>query len=68
MGPELTRNPYHVEVIRGTLTRNLGRCFPQVRDEIVHAFDHVLGLEDKGPAFRLVLPIVDLFTFRMETY
>jgi len=33
-------------VVRGPLTRNLARCFPRVRDEIVHAFDHVLGLHD----------------------
>ncbi|KAJ7438633.1 cytochrome P450 [Mycena galericulata] len=48
VGPEITANPYHTVVIRGSLTRNLVRCFPQVRDEIVHAFDDVLALEDKG--------------------
>ncbi|KAJ7506206.1 cytochrome P450 [Mycena galericulata] len=47
IGPQMTTNPYHAPVIRGGLTRNLGRCFPQVRDEIVHAFDEVLALENK---------------------
>ncbi|KAJ7853056.1 cytochrome P450 [Mycena olivaceomarginata] len=46
VGPEVKNNPYHLEVVRGALTRNLGRCFPRVRDEIVHAFDHVLGVRD----------------------
>ncbi|KAJ7666364.1 cytochrome P450 [Mycena rosella] len=45
MGPGITRAPYHVEAIRGSLTRNLGRCFPEVRDEIVHAFEDILSLE-----------------------
>ncbi|KAJ7906083.1 cytochrome P450 [Mycena leptocephala] len=56
MGPGLTTNPYHVLAIRGSLTRNLGRCFPEVRDEIVHAFDDVLALEGKEWKGLLVLP------------
>ncbi|KAJ7511671.1 cytochrome P450 [Mycena galericulata] len=48
MGPNLTINPYHVLAIRGSLTRNLrvGRCFPEVRDEMISAFDDVLALKD----------------------
>ncbi|KAJ7799153.1 cytochrome P450 [Mycena leptocephala] len=46
VGPEVQNNSYHLEVVRGALTPNLGRCFPRVRDEIVHAFDHVLGVRD----------------------
>ncbi|KAJ7439781.1 cytochrome P450 [Mycena latifolia] len=45
MGPEIARNPYSTEAVRRNLTRNLGRCFPDVRDEIVHAFDDVLALD-----------------------
>jgi hypothetical protein len=48
VGPEVAANPYHVLAIRGSLTRNLVRCFPQVRDEIVNAFDEVLALKDNG--------------------
>ncbi|KAJ6609424.1 cytochrome P450 [Mycena sp. CBHHK59/15] len=48
VGPQAVRNPYHILAIRGGLTRNLDRCFPQLQDEIVHAFDHVLGLKDKN--------------------
>ncbi|KAJ7642115.1 hypothetical protein FB45DRAFT_365565 [Roridomyces roridus] len=45
MGPEITDNAYHHIAIRGNLTRNLHRCFPDVRDEIVSAFDDVLQLD-----------------------
>ncbi|KAJ7362974.1 cytochrome P450 [Mycena albidolilacea] len=38
-------NPYHLQVVRSTLTRNLHVCFLDVRDEIVCAFDDVLQLE-----------------------
>jgi hypothetical protein len=47
---------YDREVIRGGLTRNLGRCFPQVRDEMVHAFDYVLALPENGLSYHSGLP------------
>ncbi|KAJ7086248.1 cytochrome P450 [Mycena epipterygia] len=56
MGPEIEHNPYHVQAIRGSLTRNLGRCFPAVQDEIVHAFDDVLALQDKEWKLIPILP------------
>ncbi len=35
-------DPYHVEVIRGALTRNIAACFADVQDEIRAAFtDHI---------------------------
>ncbi|KAJ7201912.1 cytochrome P450 [Mycena pura] len=52
LGPEIVMNPYHASAVRGSMTRNLGRRFPDVRDEIVHAFDDVLAL--KGPEWKLV--------------
>ncbi|KAF7297714.1 Cytochrome P450 [Mycena kentingensis (nom. inval.)] len=36
MGRAMTDDPWHVAAIRGSLTRNLPRIFPEVRDEIVH--------------------------------
>lgn len=44
----MTSYPHNATVVRVGLTRNLGRCFPQVLDEIMHAFNSVLALEDKG--------------------
>ena len=48
MGPELLHNTYHVEVVRSQLTQNLGRLYPEIRDEVIIAFDEVLDLEDRG--------------------
>ncbi|KAJ7449346.1 cytochrome P450 [Mycena galericulata] len=49
-------NPYHVLVILGGVTRNLGRCFPEVRDEIVCSFKDVVVLDDKEWKLLHVLP------------
>ncbi|KAJ7260588.1 cytochrome P450 [Mycena rebaudengoi] len=46
MGPDVNDHPeWHINVIRSTLTRNLGRCFPDVRDELRAAFEDILSLE-----------------------
>jgi len=55
-GPELGENPYHIPVILGGVTRNLGRCFPEVRDEIVCAFKDVVVLDDKEWKLLHVVP------------
>ncbi|KAK7007969.1 cytochrome P450 [Favolaschia claudopus] len=44
MGRDIAANHYHQQAIRTTLTRNLHTCFPDVRDEIISAFDEVLQL------------------------
>ncbi|KAJ7086862.1 cytochrome P450 [Mycena belliarum] len=58
IGAAVKHNPYHVATVRGSLTRNLARCFPDVRDEIVHAFNDVLALEGKEWKSFHVLPQV----------
>ncbi|KAJ7253103.1 cytochrome P450 [Mycena rebaudengoi] len=46
MGPDVNDHPeWHINVIRSTLTRNLGRCFPDARDELRAAFEDILSLE-----------------------
>lgn len=35
-------------VIRSQLTRNIGMLYSEIRDEIVTAFDEILGLKDDG--------------------
>ncbi|KAJ7930490.1 cytochrome P450 [Mycena leptocephala] len=52
MGKALVHNPYHISSVRGSLTRSLGRCLPEIHDEIEHAFDDVLAL--KGNEWKLV--------------
>ncbi|KAJ6540456.1 cytochrome P450 [Mycena capillaripes] len=64
--PEITLNPWHVQAIRGGWTRNLRRCFLEIHDEIVHAFDDVLALQgnSRNPEYvRLNIDyVVNLFT------
>ncbi|KAJ6483217.1 cytochrome P450 [Mycena sanguinolenta] len=48
MGREIAENPYHQLTVRTSLTRNLHTLFPEVRDEIVCAFDDVLQLQGSG--------------------
>jgi hypothetical protein len=48
LGEELVHNTYQILSIRGGLTRSLDRCFPEVRDEIEHAFEDVLALKGNG--------------------
>lgn len=42
LGKASQDNPYHAEVIRSQLTRNLGARFCDIRDEIEIAFDETL--------------------------
>ncbi|KAJ7086278.1 cytochrome P450 [Mycena epipterygia] len=56
MGPEITANPYHQYTIRTGLTKNLGRCLPQMHDEVVCALDGLLGLEGTDWKEITVLP------------
>ncbi|KAJ7113179.1 cytochrome P450 [Mycena epipterygia] len=64
MGPEIMGNPYHVPVIRATLTQNLTRCFPVVHEEIVHSFGEVLALKDKEWKSIHVLPNIQQIVAR----
>lgn len=45
MGPEITANPYHQHTVRTALTRNIGRCLPQIHDEFVRAFEDEFALD-----------------------
>lgn len=48
MGLEILHNPYHVPIVRSQLTRNIGVLYPEIRDEIIMAFDDVLDLRGNG--------------------
>ncbi|KAF8994955.1 cytochrome P450 [Cyathus striatus] len=45
-GPQITRDQYHVEVVRKDVTRNLGARFSDIIDEISTSFTNLI--EDKG--------------------
>lgn len=39
LGTQGRDNPYHLPIIRNTLTKNLGSLLPDILDEVAHAFD-----------------------------
>ncbi|KAF8844235.1 cytochrome P450 [Paxillus ammoniavirescens] len=62
LGHDTFRNPYHVPIVRSQLTRNLGILCPDIRDEIINAFEETLGLRGNEwksvPALRTVQTVV----------
>ncbi|KAF7301161.1 Cytochrome P450 [Mycena indigotica] len=58
----IVKDTYHAGVVRTSVTRNLSVLFPEVRDEIVTAFDDVLPFQGKEwltiPAFDTMMQIV----------
>ncbi|KAK0484465.1 cytochrome P450 [Armillaria novae-zelandiae] len=61
-------DPYHLDVVRGALTRNIATCFADVQDEIKAAFkDNVPITEDwvEIPAYETILQIVCRASNRM---
>ncbi|KAK0460644.1 cytochrome P450 [Desarmillaria tabescens] len=61
-------DPYHLDVVRGALTRNIGVCFADVQDEIKAAFkDNIPMTEDwvEIPAYETILQIVCRASNRM---
>ena len=56
LGQEIIDNPHHIAAVRSQLTRNIARLYPEIKDEIVTAFDDVLDLRGNGeePAFTRV--------------
>ncbi|KAJ7876710.1 cytochrome P450 [Mycena olivaceomarginata] len=66
MGRDLTDNPYHLNAVRTSLTRNLHICFPDVRDEIVCAFNDVLQLQESEWKSLPVLPTMMAIVARVS--
>ncbi|PSS38083.1 hypothetical protein PHLCEN_2v63 [Hermanssonia centrifuga] len=61
LGRSLNHNRYHIPLVRGPLTRNIGALFPEIRDEIVAAFGDVIPVADdwvKVPALKTMMRIV----------
>jgi len=55
-------DPYQIAVIRTPMTRNIGVCFPDIRNEVVAAFEDLIPAKADEwisvPALQTVLPIV----------
>ncbi|KAJ7920455.1 cytochrome P450 [Mycena leptocephala] len=52
IGSEVFRNAFHVDAVRGALTRNLNRYFPDLYDELICACEDVFALN--GTEWKLV--------------
>ncbi|KAF8833481.1 cytochrome P450 [Paxillus ammoniavirescens] len=61
-GHDVYHNPYHLPILRSRLIRNLGILYPDIRDEIVMAFEETLDLRGNEwksvPAFEAIQKIV----------
>ncbi|KAJ7791765.1 cytochrome P450 [Mycena olivaceomarginata] len=66
MGRDLSENQYHLHAIRSTLTRNLHVCFPDIKDEIVCAFDDILQLQGSEWKALPVLPTMMAIVARVS--
>ncbi|KXN92692.1 Ent-kaurene oxidase, partial [Leucoagaricus sp. SymC.cos] len=61
MGRVISNDFYHIEVIRSTLTRNLGSRFSDIRDEILASFQDFIPLTEDWtvvPAYETSMHIV----------
>ncbi|KAJ6452369.1 cytochrome P450 [Mycena vulgaris] len=65
IGREISDNPYHLDIVRSTLTRNLGKCFSDLRDEMILAFDDTLVLT--GTDWKLVPALPTAMTMIART-
>ncbi|KIJ13791.1 hypothetical protein PAXINDRAFT_80408 [Paxillus involutus ATCC 200175] len=60
LGHDVHYNPFHIPTIRSQLTRNLGILYPDIRDEVVTAFEETLDLWDNGEVrVRCYWPIIE---------
>ncbi|KAF7332873.1 hypothetical protein MVEN_02392400 [Mycena venus] len=57
IGQDVTENPYHTPAIRVGL-RNINQYFPQLHDELVHAFDDTLALQNHEWKLITVVPTI----------
>ena len=51
MGSEVHYNPYHIPVMRSQFPRKIEILYPELREEIITAFDDILNLDDNGDVF-----------------
>ncbi|KAM6503777.1 Cytochrome P450 [Amanita muscaria] len=69
VGPETFLDPFHIDVIKGPLTRNIGTKFADVQDEIAVAFDEDIPFKgdewSKVTVYSTLLDIVARTSNRM---
>jgi hypothetical protein len=48
IGHEQHYDPYQIVVVRNAMTRNIGVCFPDIRNELVAAFEDLVPATTGG--------------------
>jgi hypothetical protein len=57
MGESIDLDPYHVPVIRGTMTRSLPVVFPEIREEVMNAFKEFVPTNGHGVFQSMLVPL-----------
>ncbi|KAJ7918486.1 cytochrome P450 [Mycena leptocephala] len=69
MGHEQFYDPYQIPVIRTPMTRNIGACFPDIRCEVVAAFQDLVPAQTDEwisiPAMQMALPLLSRVSNRL---
>ncbi|KIL65456.1 hypothetical protein M378DRAFT_162080 [Amanita muscaria Koide BX008] len=61
LGADLFDDPFHIEIVKGPLTRNIGAKFADVQDEIIAAFDDFIPVQgDEWTEVTLFKTIMDI--------
>ena len=61
-GDDVKKDPYHIDIMRGRMTRNLTSTFPRLREEITAAFNTIIPPRD-GKEVRLRIQCGFMMTF-----
>ncbi|KAF9445324.1 cytochrome P450 [Macrolepiota fuliginosa MF-IS2] len=68
IGPELRNGSYHVNVVRGPMTRSINSCFPSLLDEMDKALGDILREADKDwasiPCYHSVVHVISRVSAR----
>ena len=66
LGDEVHDIPYHIAVVRSQVTRNIGKMYPEIRDEVVTVFDEVLDLRGYGEVYLFMRVCLALISGRLK--
>ncbi|PPQ94096.1 hypothetical protein CVT25_009247 [Psilocybe cyanescens] len=68
LGKQLLSNPYHIDVIRMAVTRNIGARFQEIHDEVSRAYSDAIKLTGNDwtaiPAYELQVGIINRVSAR----
>ncbi|KAF8887261.1 cytochrome P450 [Gymnopilus junonius] len=68
VGPAVSENPYHINIVRGPLTRNLANQFDDIREEMILAFNGMIPCKGQEwttvPVFEGLIEVISRITTR----